>query len=328
MSISPLVSVILPVFNCEQYIEKAILSILTQTYAKFELIIINDGSTDDTLNVIKRFNDNRIVIVENSINLGLAASLNKGFEKARGQYIARMDGDDVSFQTRIAKQLSYMIKHDVDICGTFVHTFGEQKEQIWTYPVNHHEIKAALFLNSPFAHPTVMFKTGNHKLSFRYDVSYKRSQDYELWHRLKKNYKFGNVPKILLAHRLTGKKKSMKSEILRLLLKELNPSATQEDHNIHIMFSDFVLPYNTVQLAQCRNWAEKIIRLNYNKQIYNQFELSSSLGYRLICYSTQFFGSFLKGLRYMSYSPLLLPAISKYPINKIRSIKSGLRYLK
>ena len=106
----PKISVLMPVYNCEKFLKKAIDSILNQTFDNFEYIIINDGSTDNTLNIIKSYKDKRIKIINNSKNLGISRSLNKGIRQAKGEYIARHDSDDISDLNRFKLQLEYLGK--------------------------------------------------------------------------------------------------------------------------------------------------------------------------------------------------------------------------
>ena len=107
----PIISVVLPVYNEEKFIGECIESILNQTYRDFELIIINDASTDGSVGIINNFLDPRIVLIHNNNNLGIAKSLNRGFEKAKGEFIARIDANDIAVETRFEKQIEYLINH-------------------------------------------------------------------------------------------------------------------------------------------------------------------------------------------------------------------------
>ena len=156
------ISIIMPAYNAEKYIREAIESILNQTYTDFEFIIINDGSTDKTKEIIKSYSDPRIVYMENEENSGIVVTLNKGLKCAQGEYIARMDSDDISLPDRFEKQIAYMDKHkDVGVLGTSIIIFGEGiKEQIYQFDSKYKKAKADLFFNSSLAHPTVMIQSG------------------------------------------------------------------------------------------------------------------------------------------------------------------------
>ena len=150
----------MPAYNAEQYICEAIESILNQTYKDFEFIIINDGSTDRTKEIIKSYNDPRIVYLENEKNSGIVVTLNKGLDFATGEYIARMDADDVASPKRFEKQVAYMGKNKgIGVLGTGIIIFGEgMAEKSYSFSSNARQAKADLFFNSSLAHPTVMIR--------------------------------------------------------------------------------------------------------------------------------------------------------------------------
>lgn len=121
----------MPVYNAQEYIREAIDSILNQTFSDFEFIIINDGSTDNSVEIIKNYNDPRIVLVDNTENKGLVSVLNQGLQLAQGEYIARMDADDISLPNRFMEQVNYLDKHpQVGILGAWFHIFGDKINRI------------------------------------------------------------------------------------------------------------------------------------------------------------------------------------------------------
>lgn len=200
-----LVSIILPVFNGEKYIESAVRSILNQTHENIELIVINDGSTDATLDICSRLStiDKRIVLISRD-NQGLVKSLNEGISKAKGDYIARMDADDVSLPSRIEKQLKVITEDGVEFCFTSVDLIDEKDKQIGrvSYTVSKHVLKAKMLVSCCFYHPTVMF---SRKIieELYYDESYYLAEDYELWSRLiNKGYKATVIKSPLLKYRV------------------------------------------------------------------------------------------------------------------------------
>ena len=131
---APLVSVILPVYNCEKYIKQSIQSILSQTYKNLELIVINDGSTDGTLNTIRSLNDERIVLISQR-NMGLPSALNEGLKIARGEFIARQDADDVSLSERIEYELKFLLENpDYGLVGCPANFIYEDNESNKTSP--------------------------------------------------------------------------------------------------------------------------------------------------------------------------------------------------
>ena len=199
-----LVSVIMPVYNVEKYLKEAIDSILNQTYKNIELIIIDDCSTDGSKDIIKSYNDSRIRAYFNDENLQQPRTRNKGLELAKGEYIANMDSDDISYLNRIEEQVKFMDENcDLDISGCYYKTFGGVKNRIVRTPLTKEECKLVSIITSPVAHPTVMFRHSSlKKYNIKYDTDYKYSQDFELWSRLFfEGAKISNLPKVLLNYR-------------------------------------------------------------------------------------------------------------------------------
>ena len=200
----PFVSVLLPVYNAEKYLKEAIESILSQTFIDFEFIIINDGSTDNSEQIILSYTDQRIRYVKNEKNLKLIATLNKGIRLARGKYIVRMDADDVSLPKRIEKQVRFMEAHpNVGVCGTWFKVFGEIKRPyIVILPEKDWQLKAGLLVSCPFAHPSVIMRKStllDNKIF--YDERFYRLEDWGLWVSLAKVCDFANIPEVLLDYR-------------------------------------------------------------------------------------------------------------------------------
>ncbi len=196
-----MVSVLMPVYNGEKHLRDAINSILNQTYTNFEFIIINDGSTDSSKEIILSYNDPRIVYVENEKNMGLSATLNKGIDLCTAEYIARMDCDDIAKESRFAKQVAFLDANtDVGIVGSFVKVIGSSI--IYRFPLKTEEIKVELLLRSVLQHPSVMIrKSLLNQFDLRYDINYRYSQDYDLWARAVQYFPIYNLEEILLEYR-------------------------------------------------------------------------------------------------------------------------------
>lgn len=198
----PLISVILPVFNGEKYIDEAVRSVLAQTFTNFELIAINDGSTDSTLEILGRLQseDERIIVV-NRANKGLVETLNEGIAVAKGVWLARMDADDISVSHRFERQLQWLQETGADICGSWIKYFGTSDRRILQHPQSDEAIKVEMLFGSPFAHSTVLMKT---KLVAKlgYDPAWNSCEDYDLWERAARaGWKMTNVPEVLLFYR-------------------------------------------------------------------------------------------------------------------------------
>ena len=216
MNNKPNVTVLMPVYNCELYVAEAIESMLQQTYQNFEFLIIDDASEDETLKILKRFTDSRIHIIEKQKNTGYTNSLNYGLTIAKGKYIARMDGDDISLPKRLELQVAYMEQHpDVVVCGAFYKIIGT--ETIKTFPTNHEAIKVNLLENTCFAHPLVLIrKTTLDAHHLNYDLTKEPAEDYALWVTLLKYGKLHNIEDVLLHYRVHEQQVSQKSRKLQL----------------------------------------------------------------------------------------------------------------
>jgi glycosyltransferase involved in cell wall biosynthesis len=202
---NPYVTVLMPVYNSEMYLKEAIDSILNQTFRDFEFIVINDGSTDSTSDIIKSYSDPRIIYLQNEKNCGVAKSLNMGLRIARGKYIVRMDADDISLPDRLEKQVSFMDANPgIGVCGTWLKTFGNG-DVVWTPPGTHDEIFVGIFfcyVNT--YHPTVIIRKDTiFNLQEFYNEDFSQSEDVEYWARLANlGVKFANIEKVLLKYRL------------------------------------------------------------------------------------------------------------------------------
>lgn len=205
-----LISVILPVYNGAKYLNEAIESILNQTYTNFEFIIINDGSKDNSLEIIKKYErqDNRIVVISRE-NRGLISTLNEGIESSKGKYIARMDQDDISLAERFEIQQKYMIENNVDICGGNYMIIDQSAQFITNSDVsiNYGEILLTMASNVPFAHPSVMIKKDFLvENNLKYGMNgYRNAEDLDLWINMYfKGSKLGNVKDKIIKYRIVS----------------------------------------------------------------------------------------------------------------------------
>jgi glycosyltransferase involved in cell wall biosynthesis len=269
---TPLISVLLPVFNCEKYVFEAVQSVLNQTYSHFEFLIIDDCSTDDTLKICKSFQDERIVIIEKEKNSGYTNSLNYGISIAKGKYIARMDGDDISLPERFVKQVAFMeMNSDVIVCGTnfsFIDT-----DELCILPMLNEEIKTKLLFGNCIGHPTVMLrKSVFFKNNILYDTQMEPAEDFALWVQLISFGKLYNLQECLLKYRIHDdqvshvrnerQKESAKQTRLKLLTY-LNVVISSEQQKVYLKAID-----NNKKL----NFEEFMIFLDLKKMIINANE--------------------------------------------------------
>jgi len=205
---TPGVSVIMPVYNTAAYLGQAIESILGQTFTDLELLIINDGSTDSSASVIGQYKDPRIIYVENEVNKGLVYTLNRGIDLARGEWIARMDGDDISLTNRLEMQLNHLISHPgIDILATRIALMDESGADSGQWPadaanISPEQIRNYLPRDNCIAHPSIMARAAVMK-KFRYREEQSESEDYDLWLRLvASGIGIHKLNTVLLRHRI------------------------------------------------------------------------------------------------------------------------------
>lgn len=197
----PIISVLMCAHNSASVIRNAIDSILQQNFADFELIIVENGSTDDTLNIASSYEDSRIFVHSTSLKQ-LTYNLNFGLERCRGKYIARMDSDDISDLERLATQVSFLEDNPhVDFVGSYIETFGKI-ETIVRYPTSHFWIKALAPIKTVLAHPAVMGK----REAFLHQGGYqgmRYSEDLDMWlSSMRSGRVFANIPQVLLRYRI------------------------------------------------------------------------------------------------------------------------------
>jgi glycosyltransferase involved in cell wall biosynthesis len=238
------VTVLLPVYNGEQYLHETMRSILGQTYTGFEFLIVDDGSTDSTQAIINSYDDPRIRLLVNDRRLKLSGALNRGIDEARGRFIARMDADDIALPGRLEKQVEYLNAHpEVGICGTAIEVFGSTKRRTDVYPMTREDIRSYALFDCPFCHPTVMIRKelfNNHQL--RYDGSFYPTEDFELWARAVELFPTANLPDVLLRYRVHEKSMTgadwdemdrQAARVIEPLLKRLGVQFTEEQLQFH-----------------------------------------------------------------------------------------------
>ncbi|WP_290476108.1 MULTISPECIES: glycosyltransferase family 2 protein [unclassified Leeuwenhoekiella] len=194
-------SVLLPVYNAEAYIAESVQSILDQTEPDFELLIVDDCSTDNSIEILDSFKDPRIIVHRKERNSGYTESLNWAIDQARGTYIARMDADDVSLPKRFEKQLNFLEHHpDVALCGTDARVEGSSLR--FNYPTEPKAIQANLLLGSSLIHPSIMGRTEIFK-QYKYDPTKEPAEDYDLFTRLVEGgEQLANLDEALLIYRV------------------------------------------------------------------------------------------------------------------------------
>lgn len=203
--VNPVVSVVLPVYNCARYVGLAVESILAQTYADFELLVVDDGSSDETPTVLGEFADKRLLVVRQP-NRGVAAARNRGIALSRGRYIAQMDADDLSNPGRIARQVAFLDDHPrCGMVGTWAEIWsGDEKTQrVHAHPVDNGHLKFELLFDNPFVQSSVMIRREvlDEVGPYTVDPARQPPEDFELWSRVARCYDVANIGEVLQIYR-------------------------------------------------------------------------------------------------------------------------------
>lgn len=202
---APTVSVVVPIYNASRTIAASITSLLSQTLLDAEFLLINDGSTDETQDIIAEYRDSRIRLLTQS-NQGLAATLNRGLREARGRYIARLDADDVSLPGRLAKQVAFLDRHpQVSLLGTWAEIRDGDRStgRFHRHACSSSAIQLELLLDNPFVHSSVMMRADVVRQlgGYRVERSTRFPEDYDLWSRIAPEHDLGNLPEVLTVYR-------------------------------------------------------------------------------------------------------------------------------
>ncbi len=239
----PVISVVMGLYNGEAFLREAIDSILTQTFQNFELIIVDDCSTDTSREIVQSYTNPRIILLKNEKNIGLGLTLDRGISASRGEYIARMDQDDVSLPHRFEHQLAYMEAHpNIDICGAWVKTIGAKAGQYTRHPTDPDEINVNLLFHTSLVHPTIIIrKAFLLKYGLRYSYTDGRDgyiEDFDLYTRAMQYGTLANQGEVLLHYRRHEKQTTVEKiktqveyskKIFRRELEHLGLTAEETD---------------------------------------------------------------------------------------------------
>lgn len=277
----PEISVIIPVYNAASFLYESIESILNQTFSDFELIILNDKSTDGSLEIIKSFQskDNRIIIIDKEQNVGPANLRNEGINAAKGTYIALMDADDIALPTRFEKQIAVLKNNpEIGVCGTWFTFFGSKKDKIIKHNTNPDAIKVSFLHSCNIGNPTVMFKKevlGD----LKFDNEYVPVEDYDLWSRLLAKTNFYNIPESLLNYRqhnnnisktkIDNVNRSVKKvKINQLAALEINPADSKIDFYLNAV--SFKKDLSPEEIIETINASKLLLSQNEKLRYFNQ----------------------------------------------------------
>lgn len=282
-NISPLVSVIIPLYNAEKYIFQALESIVNQTYQNIEIIVIDDGSTDNSEDIVYSIHSSKIKLIKNEHNLGVSATRNRGIELARGKYIALMDADDISYLDRIEKQVNFLEKHnDFGLISSHYESFRKgifgTKRRVRKVPTDPEEIRTTLLFMNAITCPASMLRKSvleDHKLHF--DTSLQIAEDYDLWKRLSFVTKIGNINQPLLHYRKhrnnsTKKRNIAARDYTKVVMKTFEHFGLSVDD----LFNEDYKLKDIQSFQKLYDEMEHILKINKQKGLYNLVYLENS----------------------------------------------------
>lgn len=309
-----IVSIIMPAYNSEKYIGVAVESLLVQTFQDFEIIVINDCSTDKTVEKVSRFQDKRIKILHTPQNVGAAEARNLGLRYAQGKYIAFLDADDYAYPTRLEKQVSFLEKNAaIDLIGTWTEIANERGEAINTFclslPVNHLPIK--LLFQNCFALSSVMMR--NRFKDVNFDGSYAPAEDYEFWTKLVGRANFAILPKTLIRYLEHSqgiskvKEDKMRENVKRIITQQvlkLEIEMSEREYELHQQIAHLEFKTSREFLLLADSWLRKLLKANQKAKIYEEknFALVLAEYWLKICLAHAYLG--IVTLIYFFKSPL------------------------
>lgn len=328
---SPAVTVLMAVYNGLPFLKESLESVFNQTFSDFELLVIDDASTDGSAELLSSLTDPRVRVLTNEKNVGLAASLNRGLSEARGSLIARMDADDVCSPNRLQTQYDFMQKKPhIGVCGALIQIY-ETGQKI-PYYRNNDTLRAYLLFNCCVAHPVVMYRKDVILSVGGYNESMPPAEDYDLWSRLllERTVQFANIPEVLLRYRSHSdanrdayhEKQNAVADSVRIkIFQHLGINPSTEELHVHGFFSDARPIYALKKWKDVKNWKAKLLQANAKKPLVNTDELASILDTKCPNIFFFYYAITLKKFCYTHFPTSLwkfLSKVKKYAIVKLQ----------
>lgn len=326
----PDITVLMPNYNNSLFLREAIDSVLNQTLCDFIFLIIDDGSSDNSIEIIKSYSDKRIVLLEKNTNSGIVDTLNIGLEAITTKYAIRMDGDDISAPDRFEILYNFMEANpETGVCGSKIQTFGDSND-LWEYSLEKDKIKARLIFNAGVGHASCIFRMNVFKKNnIHYSGKHPYMEDYDLFSVLKRHTEFANTPQTLYYYRILKHNSTVKNRdtileryrnMYKDILVELEIEPTEKNIEIHLEF--FIKPTLSFEIIEYKKWIDFLVSQNKKTGIYPQKALEEILAQR---WDIFFFKiaplSIKKNIEYFSVSKKLnykkLTFFLKCKINKL-----------
>jgi glycosyltransferase involved in cell wall biosynthesis len=268
-AMSPRVTVLMPVYNAAPHLLEAVNSILTGSFKDLELLAINDGSTDESEEILQRIADPRLRVTRNPANEGVIATLNRGLDLAEGDFIARMDADDVSMPDRLARQVAFMDENpEIGLSGTWARTFGARPERMIRVPLSPVEIHMQLFAFNAICHPTVILRRNLFaRYNLRYSADARHGEDLDLWMRASNYFGLANLPIVGLRYRVHASQVTQRFEaeqqetLAKLRRRQLLPlvsDASEAAIKLHLKALDVRQSLTHDELVAIGEWLKRL----------------------------------------------------------------------
>jgi glycosyltransferase involved in cell wall biosynthesis len=317
----PDLSIIMPVYNTVSYLGESVESVLSQSFTDFELIIIDDASTDGSAELLNNFRDDRIKILTNTQNKGIVFSRNRGLNEAQGNFIAQFDSDDVARPDKFEKQIDFLKRNpDFGMVGSWVRMIdseGKLIKQKWRLPAKPHLIPAIMLFRNYFVQSTIVARHGAIPEG-GYKTGYDVVEDYKMWIEIANKYKVWNLPEYLVNYRVHGSS-ATNSDSTRLnkqhhlifadLFRDLNIDLDEQNFRIHLIIKQSDPIMNIETLCQIEDHLKLIILKNNETRQYNEKALAKVVSNRWLkcCYRSRSVG--LKTIKAFLTSPLSIKAL-------------------
>jgi len=279
---TPLLSIIMLSYNAELYLKEAISSILLQDFNDYEFIIIDDCSTDNSLEIIKSFKDLRIKIHQNKTNQGIVYNRNRGIKLSSGKYIGMLDSDDIALPGKFRKQIEFLEKNpDFGMIGSWallIDNNGKLLKNNWKLSARPEKIPSIMFFKNYFVQSAVVFRR-EVLPDYLYKTGYEIVEDYKLWMDIIKKSKAWNLPEYLVKYRIHGNNMTISGEnivkenlvaVYNELFKELGIEPTEEELKIHHIIREGLLIRDFNTFKNAKNWLIKLLYYNSIKKIYDR----------------------------------------------------------
>jgi glycosyltransferase involved in cell wall biosynthesis len=293
----PKVSVVLPVYNVAAHIQQTIESLLRQTFTDFELLVLDDCSTDDTVAKVSAIADPRLRLIRNPHNLGRAGTDNAALEHVKGEYLAKMDGDDICHPERLAKQVAFLDQHPaVNVVGSFMQNFGADT-YLNRYPADPADAQVLTLFTLPTGNPPMMLRASLFKeQGLRYDAKLRQTEDYDFCARYIRQLTIATIQEPLVQYRvpvrtqkhaILSERENVSDQVREQLLRTWGISFTARELHVYNTIAMLERPPGDVTLAEAEAWLRKLLAFNEQQPLFEPAALRRGLGERWfeVCYT-------------------------------------------